>query len=137
MSAYYRSAHCLVFVYDVTDRASLHYMDDEYKLITSLCYCTSAKIVILRNKIDEHHMNRQVSIEDEHAFLLSHDIGKAVIVVCETSAKENIGIKNFFYNVLVEILQKEVPTKKADTPFNDFLGNDGKKKDNDGGCCGT
>ena len=107
MSDYYKNCACVVFVYDITNKESLHYIKREFELIKEKEICeTDAKFVILRNKIDVGMNHVDVTQEYETQFLRDNAglFRGSIRHVAETSALENRGIENFFQRDLIEIL---------------------------------
>jgi len=93
-SAYYRGAHGVLFVYDVTRRESFDSLKDEW-VVELTRYSTYEDVVkvVVGNKIDLEP--RRVSREEGQ--LLARDIGALYI---ESSAKESIGVDATFLDLV-------------------------------------
>ena len=102
---FYRNAVCLIFVVDVTDIETLHYIGKEYKSIQEKHYCDDARVIILLNKADLK-FDRVVKKEDIDCFLdNNHKFRRNFKYLIEISALNDTNvIENFFKKTLVELL---------------------------------
>lgn len=134
MGNYYRKCSCVVFVYDISDLESFHYLKKEYDFILEKGYCdTDSKFVILRNKIDVPSSSIMVTKEYETQYL-QNNFGDSICCVVETSGDKNVGVEQFFRKDLVQILQMfpTVPIAHKKDIFKDYYG---EHKIQTGTCC--
>jgi len=101
---YYRGADCAILVYDANSMSSFEHLKDwikEFKMNNS----TPPVIAIAANKID---IKRQV---------VSFDVAKAYAksidaIIQETSAKDNVGITELFWELSRMLLQMKLREKE-------------------------
>lgn len=98
-SAYYRGAHGIVLVYDITNRESFENIQHWLREIE--IYSTNEDCVklLIGNKIDDA-ANRTVSKKEGSAFAREHNM-----LFIEASAKTQDGINQAFEEVLQKILE--------------------------------
>ena len=105
---HYRGCSCIVFVYDVTDMETLHYITKEFESIQQRGHCdTNIKLAVLRNKIDQVE---QVSKEMEISHLDSNEELKSrICCIAETSGETGSGVDDFFRRKLMHLLEDLCP----------------------------
>eukprot|EP00823_Brevimastigomonas_motovehiculus_P000465 TRINITY_DN10580_c0_g1_i1.p1 TRINITY_DN10580_c0_g1~~TRINITY_DN10580_c0_g1_i1.p1 ORF type:complete len:218 (+),score=25.62 TRINITY_DN10580_c0_g1_i1:36-689(+) len=101
-SAYYRGAHGIIIVYDVTDRESFENVRDWIKEIDLYSTNEDAVKLMVGNKIDKNS-ERKVSKEEALAFSRSHSM-----MYLESSAKTKVGVQQAFEELIQKIL--DVPS---------------------------
>ena len=99
-SAYYRGAHGVILVYDLTSRRSFenleHWLVEEAKHNTE----TKTKKLVVGNKSDQKG-RRRISYEEG-----ANWAERRGFLFLETSAKNNAGVETAFYNLVDRILQE-------------------------------
>jgi len=97
-SAYYRGAHGIILVYDVTSRESFQNIKDWLKEIS--IYSTNDDVVkmLVGNKIDKS-TERQVTKDEAIAFARSESM-----LYVESSAKNKTGVQQAFEELIEKIL---------------------------------
>ena len=99
-SAYYRGAHGVILVYDLTSRRSFenleHWLVEEAKHNTE----TKTKKLVVGNKSDQKG-RRRISYEEG-----ANWAERRGFLFLETSAKNNAGVETAFYNLVDKILQE-------------------------------
>jgi Ras-related protein Rab-1A len=103
-SSYYRGAHGIFIVYDVTNRTSFNNAINWLKESNTYADDSVPKI-LLGNKIDS--ANRTVSEDEGKKFALDNNIS-----FLEVSAKDNININDAFMTML-----KQIDIDKINNPF--------------------
>lgn len=118
-SNYYRGAHVIVMVYDMTDTESLHYLDNEMKALQENVWIDEAtRLILVRNKTDmTSHV--AVSKEYENDFIENRrtECLKNLVHVIETSTKTSHGekvVKKLFYQDMLGVLKGQEPIVKKD-----------------------
>jgi len=105
-SAYYRLAHGIILVYDVTDRASFQAMDHWYNEVRTHA-APEAVICLVGSKIDME-ASRQVSTQEGSDFALQHGL-----LFCEVSSKANQNVKAPFLEIVDNIISTPGFTAKG------------------------
>lgn len=97
MSSYYRGAHAVILVYDVTNRGSFSHIAQRWLEQVEL-YCTRGAehcvLMLLGNKVDlvndtGKESNRAVPIDEAMALAESHGM-----IFAECSSKMNLGLSD-------------------------------------------
>lgn len=95
MSSYYRGAHAVILVYDVTNRNSFSHIEQRWLEQVEL-YCTRGAehcvLMLLGNKVDlvnetGKESNRAVPVEEAMALAQAHGM-----IFAECSSKMNLGL---------------------------------------------
>ncbi|KAL5016871.1 hypothetical protein ScPMuIL_006460 [Solemya velum] len=132
-STYYRGAHGVIVVYDVTDGASFANVKTWLKEIDQNCGANQISKILVGNKDDDP--DRKVVLTQDAQMFAEH-MG---IQLYETSAKENLNVKEMFLAItkLVHEMKKEQQRKAAEQPPDTILlsGNHGKGKVKKTKCC--
>jgi len=106
-SAYYRGAHGVILVYDLTSRRSFenldHWLVEEEKHNTE----TKTKKLVVGNKSDQKG-RRRISYEEG-----ANWAERRGFLFLETSAKSNAGVETAFYNLVDRILQEPALWEKG------------------------
>jgi len=97
-SSYYRGAHGIILVYDVTSSESFQNIKDWLKEIDIYSTNDDAVKMLVGNKIDKN-TERKVSRDEAIAFAKSLNM-----MYIETSAKTKIGVQNAFEELIQKIL---------------------------------
>jgi len=108
---YYRGAGAAIIVFDITSRSSFNRAESWVKELQTQGN-KDAVIALAGNKVDRAD-DRQVSQEDAERFASANGI-----FYMETSAKENINVKELFME-LARRVPKEAPVKVDDALFMD------------------
>lgn len=98
-SAYYRGAHGVILIYDVTKRESFQSLSDIW-LKEVDAYCTRKEVIkmLVGNKVDKE--SRVVSREEGQAFARREST-----LFVESSAKTTTGVKECFEELIRKILE--------------------------------
>jgi len=127
-TSYYRGAHCIVLVYDVTQLDTFEHVHKWYQQINEHCN-PNVHILLVGNKSDLAD-NRQVPYED--AEKMAQNLG---ISVFETSAKDATNVDEAFSYVAKQAINKGVPPLAHQNTKN--INIDGKEitKQQTSSCC--
>lgn len=92
-------------MFDITDRETFECLDHWLKELRENCdeFC---QVALMANKVDiamKEPESRQVSLEEIKLFADTNDL----LFVGETSAKEDINIKETFESLLMKVHQKQ------------------------------
>ena len=104
MIGHYRSAVGALLVFDITERESYECLDHWLKELRENCD-ESCEIALVANKIDivnKFPEERKVSREEIEIFAQYHNL----LFIGETSAKEDINIKETFEGLLTKVHHK-------------------------------
>ena len=104
---YFKDAHGIILVFDVSDRRSFLDLNNWLDEIQNNSIKDDASIVLVGNKIDLKY--RCISHEDANSFAKNKGL-----VYCETSSKDGINIESPFENVAKEIIEKMNKKQKSD-----------------------
>lgn len=111
-SAYYRGAHGIIMVYDVSNKRSFDHLINWIKEIDQYGTNEEAVIILVGNKIDLEDL-RMVSKQEGLLFARKHST-----LFIEASAKTNQGVEQAFEELMQKII--EIPTlceiKERDIP---------------------
>ena len=102
---HYRAAVGALLVFDITDRDTFEQCDHWLKELRDNC-SEHCQVVLVANKIDlasDDPQERQVGYDEAVAYAKENDL----IFMGETSAKENINIKEVFENLLCKVHWKQ------------------------------
>jgi len=129
-SSYYKGAHGIILVYDITDKQSFRDIDNWLTEVEKHAHENVNKLLV-GNKCDLEQ-NRQVSYEEGKAY--ADQLG---IKFLETSAKNSVNVESAFFAMANEIkarVQPDNQTGKKDSPSKKLGGGEdiGKKSS---GCC--
>lgn len=94
---YYRGAHAILLVFDLTDLSSFINLNKTIKIIKNTPSNINSKIFLIGNKCDL--VNRQVEQNDIDKFTKENDI-----IYFKSSAKENINIEIIFITIAKDIV---------------------------------
>jgi len=112
-SAYYRGAHGIIMVYDVSNKRSFDHLINWIKEIDQYGTNEEAVIILVGNKIDLEDL-RMVSKQEGLLFARKHST-----LFIEASAKTNQGVEQAFEELMQKII--EIPTlceiKERDIPI--------------------
>lgn len=102
-SSYYRGAHGIILVYDVTCQSSFENLQTWLSECENYCTDQAEDIIklLVANKVDL--TNRAVSTKDGQDFAKQHGM-----LYIETSAKENIGVNQVFEELVTKVLESPV-----------------------------
>merc|ERR1740136_5277 len=126
-TSYYRGAHCIILVYDITQRESFDHVNKWVKQIRDYA-SANVRILLVGNKCDLAE-RRSVPFED------AQDVARSLKVqVFETSAKDSTNVDQAFHHVAEEAIRHNVhklPSEKQqiDLTGESIAGNNKK------GCC--
>jgi len=131
-SSYYKGAHGIIMVYDITDKQSFRDIDNWLAEVEKHASENVNKLLV-GNKCDLEQ-NRQVSFEEGKAY--AEQLG---IKFIETSAKNSVNVDNAFFTMANEIkarVQKvETPTPNPGDKAATKLGGGVTVKNTNSGCC--
>lgn len=138
-SSYYRGAHGIMLVYDVTRKSTLSQLQTWLNEVETYCGAQSKEVVklLVANKIDKED-DREVSWSEGAAWAR----GRGMLFI-ETSAKKNVGISQVFDEVVQKILENPIllsssaPGGGTNAVTSSDLGEDGLggEENDDGLCC--
>eukprot|EP01083_Nonionella_stella_P311416 1110363_1 len=100
-SSYYRNAHAVMIVYDVSDRKSFSNIDQWLSDIEKFCPSKVCKMII-GNKCDIELSEREITNEDAKQY--ADDLS---IPYIETSAKTADNVENAFYQMVQELIKNK------------------------------
>jgi len=129
-SSYYKGAHGIILVYDITDKQSFRDIDNWLTEVEKHAHENVNKLLV-GNKCDLEQ-NRQVSYEEGKAY--ADQLG---IKFLETSAKNSVNVESAFFAMANEIkarVQPDNQTVKKDVPGKKLGGGEDVSK-KAGGCC--
>jgi len=129
VSNYYRGAHGIFIVFDMTCRASFEHLGEWIAELQKKDAWNTGEVIILGNKIDE---KEGVCVgEDEIAeFLDRYKISKASFV--PVSAKDDVGVNSGFYNMTKQLIARfGAEGAKASVAKKPMLGRGGSRRS----CC--
>ncbi|KAL1918115.1 uncharacterized protein VTP21DRAFT_3381 [Calcarisporiella thermophila] len=98
-TAYYRGAHGILLVYDVTDERSFKNIHNWYSNVEQHANEDVNKILI-GNKCDMHD---KVVVSSEQGQALAHELGLKFL---ETSAKSNINVEEAFFSLARDVKKR-------------------------------
>jgi len=132
-SSYYKGAHGIIMVYDITDKQSFRDIDNWLAEVEKHASENVNKLLV-GNKCDLEQ-NRQVSFEEGKAY--AEQLG---IKFIETSAKNSVNVDNAFFTMANEIKAR---VQKVETPTPTQGGDKGPTKlgggvtvkNTNSGCC--
>ena len=116
---YYRGCNCIVFVYDVTDIETLHYITREFEAIheQQIVPTDDVKFVVVCNKVDTPPDRVQVTREMVVQHLDSHEeLRRCTANLPEMSGRTGAGVNEFFRRDLKWILEDLVPPSPRVSP---------------------
>eukprot|EP01126_Amoeba_proteus_P033260 TRINITY_DN3262_c0_g1_i16.p1 TRINITY_DN3262_c0_g1~~TRINITY_DN3262_c0_g1_i16.p1 ORF type:complete len:193 (+),score=34.38 TRINITY_DN3262_c0_g1_i16:166-744(+) len=99
-SSYYRGAHGILILFDLTNEESFNHIVSDWLSGIERYACENVQKLLIANKCDEDG-SRKISAEKLKAFANDHHLN-----VLETSAKNSINIEEIFTN-LSEMMLKE------------------------------
>lgn len=121
--SYYRSAHALILVYDISCQPTFDCLPDWLREIQEYANSRVLKILV-GNKTDRDDREIPTSIGEE--FAKQHDM-----YFLETSAKEADNVERLFYEIAAELIDqarsKEIVTTNKNSNDSIGLGNIGSK----------
>ena len=103
-SSYYNGAHGLCLIYDVSDRQSFNNIKGWVTTIREKCK-KDIPIMLIGNKIDVE----EKSVNTAEGRMVAEDFG---LMFKETSAKENICVKEAFYDLICKIHERDMEITK-------------------------
>jgi Ras-related protein Rab-18 len=134
-SSYYRGAHGVCFVYDVTRTDTFENLDQWLKEVHLYAPNNGESVVklLVGNKID---LERKVQREEAEAWARAHGM-----LFLEASAKTKLGIRQCFMEVVQKILEDPellsatVPGQKPKVQLRPQAARPNQASFDDGGCC--
>lgn len=127
--SYYRSAHALILVYDISCQPTFDCLADWLREIGEYANANVLKILV-GNKIDRD--DREIPVEIGEEFARQHGM-----YFLETSAKQADNVERLFYEIAAELVsqarKKEVP--RSETGLADLHNNRSKWQQNVSECC--
>jgi Ras-related protein Rab-1A len=108
-TSYYRGAHGIIVVYDITDRDSFDNIKEWLKEIEKYAH-ENVNILLVGNKVDKE-IKRQVTIEEASELAAEYKLK-----YIETSAKTNINVEKAFLDLSAEI-KKKVSLSSVTSPY--------------------
>ena len=126
-SSYYRNAHAVMIVYDVSDRKSFENIEQWLSDIEKFCPTKVCKMII-GNKCDIDATEREVKYEDAKAFATELNID-----YIETSAKTSNNVEKAFIQMVEELIKNKIEQQNVGNAvdLNNRIGN----KQNAGCAC--
>ncbi len=137
-SAYYRGAHGIILVYDITNRESFESIQHWLKEIDIYSTNEDAVKMLIGNKTDEGEEKRKVSKSEGSKFARDHGM-----LFIEASAKTQEGVNQAFEELLEKILDVPALLGESAAAAGNRHGNMRIQRDNEdenenspqGGCC--
>ena len=96
--SFYRGAHGIIIVYDVTDRPTFRHLDAWMDEVETFATKPDMKMILVGNKTDKE--DRQVSTEEGRRFARRHSM-----LFIEASAKTKEGVEIAFKELVEKILE--------------------------------
>jgi len=125
-TSYYRGAHCIILVYDITQEETFQHISKWMKQIRDFAN-QNARILLVGNKCDLAE-KRAVTFEDATEF--SKHLG---VQVFETSAKDATNVDQSFYHIAEEAIRHSVHKLPGKETAVNLSGQDASKKSSS--CC--
>lgn len=97
-TSYYRGAHIIMLVFDVTNSNSFIKLEKWLLTIKNIMTNSNYKIILVGNKCDQNNA-REVSTNEISKFTTTHNIN-----YIEVSAKKNINVENAFLDVTNSVI---------------------------------
>lgn len=116
--SYYRSAHALILVYDITCQPTFDSCPDWLREIQEYANSKVLKILV-GNKTDRD--DREVPSDIGEEFAKQHDM-----YFLETSAKQADNVERLFYEIAAELIAQARSTQRQDGVTGSSTGTDGK-----------
>jgi len=114
-TSYYRGAHCIILVYDITQSESFQHVHKWVKQIRDFA-SANVRILLVGNKCDLTE-RRDVSFED------AQEVARSLKVqVFETSAKDATNVDQAFHHVAEEAIRHNVHKLPSEKVKVDLLG---------------
>lgn len=129
-SSYYKGAHGVIIVYDISDRSTFLNIKNWINEIEKYAY-SNIKILLVGNKLDCN--NRQVSYEEAKEFA-----NKLQIIYIESSAKNSTNVQELFIQIVKQLKDdniNQVKNIKENKINNIILGEAIKIEKKDSNCC--
>jgi len=130
-TSYYRGAHCIILVYDITQLETFEHVHKWHRQIQEHSN-SNVQILLVGNKSDLGE-NRQVPYEDAEE--MANNLG---ITVFETSAKDATNVDQAFYHIANQAIQNKVHKTvrpKSESVNLDQKKHNGSKDTKKSGCC--
>ena len=103
-TTYYRGAHAIIIVYDITDRSTFVNIGAWLNEINKNAI-DNVLIAIVGNKCDRNDIRE---VEEETAKAFADRLG---VIFLESSAKEDINIHKLFHDIAAELKKRLAPSK--------------------------
>ncbi|KAK0410561.1 hypothetical protein QR680_005196 [Steinernema hermaphroditum] len=128
-SSYYRGAHGIIVVYDITDQESFNNVKQWLQEIDRYA-CENVNKLLVGNKCD---LNNKRAVEHNIAKEYADQLG---IPFLETSAKSSTNVEQAFLTMAGEIKNRMGPLQQAGAPSSVRIGPSQPVQDKkSGGCC--
>ena len=109
-SSYYRGAHGIILVYDISRKSTFEHLDNWLREIEMYTNNKAAVKLLVGNKVDlEEEGGRAVPREDAESFARAHQM-----IYIETSAKEKTGVQQTFEELVRKVM--DTGMLQAETP---------------------
>ncbi|KAI9140762.1 RAB18A, member ras oncogene family [Paraphysoderma sedebokerense] len=127
-SSYYRGAHGLMLVYDITNRESFQHLESWMKEVDIYVGGRDVKKVLIGNKIDMNH-ERQIKSEEGLSFATAHNM-----TFFECSAKSDDNVSDAFAFTVDQIINSSILSKRASNSSSIELSGDENQVADSRGC---
>ena len=111
-SQYFKFAHGVILMYDVSDRRSFDDLNAWLEEIKQNSMNENISIILVGNKIDFKYRN--ISTEQASKFAKDNDL-----LYCETSSKEGLNIESPFEKITKEIILKKQNKRNFENEINE------------------
>jgi len=111
-SQYFKFAHGVILMYDVSDRRSFDDLNAWLEEIKQNSMNENISIILVGNKIDFKYRN--ISTEQASKFAKDNDL-----LYCETSSKEGLNIESPFEKITKEIISKKQNKRNFENEINE------------------
>jgi len=128
-SSYYRGAHGIIFVYDVTRPDSFRGVEEIWMNEVESYSTLDAIKIVIGNKVDKED-TRKVTREEGKSFARRHGC-----LFLETSAKTSQGVEQVFQELLQKILETPHLVEDHNAPKAGINFREQQEKDNGSSCC--
>lgn len=115
-TAYYRGAHGIIVVYDVTKRQTFDHVPQWFTMVSQFA-TDSVQLLLVGNKVDLEDQ-RHVTVKDGQAMAQKYNVN-----FVECSAKENLQVHHIFITMASRLLQNVIGmiTTKPSLPITSHI----------------
>ncbi len=112
VNSYYRNAHCIIFVFDLTDIQTLLNIKQWYRDMQNSTLNESVELILLGNKKD---LEKQISDDDINLVMNELNIKQYFEV---SAKKDTVNINNIMNNLAIKLKQSQEPIENNKKTLN-------------------